>query len=99
MTWSSQFKNVVLVGVGELRDLDGNQSISDVDAIFTDIKDWAKDLSLHVRIDSQLVDKYTTQVLDITLNANAEVETFRTIERTTELDIDVQIPVPVSHFE
>jgi len=99
VTWSSQFKNVVLVGVGELRDLDGNQSISDVDAIFTDIKDWAKDLSLHVRIDSQLVDKYTTQVLDITLNANAEVETFRTIERTTELDIDVQIPVPVSHFE
>lgn len=96
---SSQFKNVILVGVGELRDLDGNQTIGDVDAIFTDIKDWAKDLSLHVRIDSQLVDKYTTQVLDITLNVNAEVETFRTIERTTELDIDVQSAVPLSHFE
>ena len=95
----SQFKNVVLVGVGELRDLDGNQTIGDVDAIFTDIKDWAKDLSLHVRIDSQLVDKYTTQVLDITLNANAEVETFRTIERTVEIDVDASPQVPVSHFE
>jgi hypothetical protein len=88
---ASWFKNVVLVGVGELRDIDGNQLISDIDNEYTDIKNWARDLSLSVRIDSQLVDKYSTQVLDILLNADLTVGAFRTLERTIDLDLDVPV--------
>ena len=85
---TSQFKNIVLVGVGELRDFDLSQTIGDVDNEYTNIKDWAKDLSLNVRIESELVDRYSTQVLDILLTADLTAGTFRTIERTVELPID-----------
>lgn len=85
---TSHYEREVLVGVGEIRDLPDPLLISEADALYATIKDWGRDLSLHVRIDSRLVDKYSTQVIKLILDyADNTVTTFRTIERTVELPI------------
>ena len=91
----SSWLRTITVGVGEIRDLDGNLTIDEVDAQFNSLKGWARDLSLSVRIDSRLVDKYSTQVLNIILDQlDVTLDTFRTL--IPEISLNTSTPMDVS---
>ena len=79
----------ILVGVGEIRDWTyPGQTIQDVQDEWNTIKGWARDLSLHVRIDSQLVGRQLrTEILNIILDSqDMTVDTFRTLEMSIDLE-------------
>ena len=79
----------ILVGVGEIRDWTyPGQTIQDVQDEWNTIKRWARDLSLHVRIDSQLVGRQLrTEILNIILDSqDMTVDTFRTLEMSIDLE-------------
>lgn len=91
----SHWLRTITVGVGEIRDLDGNLTIDEVDSQFNSLKSWARDLSLSVRIDSRLVDKYSTQVLNIILDQlDVTLDTFRTL--IPEISLNTSTPMDVS---
>ncbi len=94
-TVDTHWLRTITVGVGEIRDLDGNLTIDEIDAQFDNLKSWARDLSLSVRIDSRLVDKYSTQVLNIILDQlDVTLDTFRTY--IPEINLNTSTPMDVS---
>jgi len=94
-TVDTHWLRTITVGVGEIRDLDGNLTIGEIDAQFDNLKSWARDLSLSVRIDSRLVDKYSTQVLNIILDQlDVTLDTFRTL--IPEISLNTSTPMDVS---
>lgn len=90
-SFDSRGSRIILVGVGEIRDwVYPGQTIQDVQDEWSTIKRWARDLSLHVRIDSQLIgqDK-RTEIIQIILDTqNVEVNTFQT--RIPEINLETQ---------